>query len=124
MASNQLSGSLDLLLLSVLTAGEAHGYAVISRLREASDGAFDLPEGTVYPALHRLEEEGLLGSHWDRSAGRKRRSYKLTAGGAKALARKRREWSAFSLGVETVVGAVLGAVTAAATAGAAVRAVE
>jgi DNA-binding PadR family transcriptional regulator len=103
MASNQLSGSLDLLLLSVLAAGEGHGYAVIARLRETSGGAFDLPEGTVYPALHRLEGDGLLTSRWDTSTGRRRRAYSLTSEGTEALAVRRREWRAFHLGVQSVV---------------------
>lgn len=103
MGSGHLSGSLDLLLLSVLTSGEAHGYAVITRLKEASGGAFDLPEGTVYPALHRLESDGLLSSRWDRSAGRRRRTYSLTAQGAAALQAKRREWRHFQRGVEAVI---------------------
>ena len=103
MASNQLSGSLDLLLLSVLTSGEAHGYAVITRLRETSHGAFDLPEGTVYPALHRLEDNGLLSSRWDTTVGRKRRCYALTAAGAASLRTKRSQWTAFSLGVQAVI---------------------
>ena len=103
MASNQLSGSLDLLLLSVLTAGEAHGYAVITRLRERSDGAFDLPEGTVYPALHRLERDGLLTSRWDGTSGRRRRAYALTEDGRLALERKRRSWHDFSRGVLAVI---------------------
>jgi DNA-binding PadR family transcriptional regulator len=103
MASNQLSGSLDLLLLSVLAAGEAHGYAVVGRLRERSEGTFDLPEGTVYPALHKLEREGLLTSRWDHSAARKRRSYAITVAGRAALAEKRREWTAFAGAVQSVV---------------------
>lgn len=65
MGSNQLTGNLDLLLLAVLTEGEAHGYAVIARVRERSGGEFDLAEGTVYPALHKLEAEGLLRSRWE-----------------------------------------------------------
>lgn len=103
MGSGHLSGSLDLLLLSVLTAGEAHGYAVIGRLKDASGGTFDLPEGTVYPALHRLEADGLLSSWWDRSSGRRRRTYALTAAGADALRVKRREWTTFRRGVEAVI---------------------
>jgi PadR family transcriptional regulator, regulatory protein PadR len=103
MGSNRLSGSLDLLLLSVLGSGEAHGYAVITRLRAASDGAFDLPEGTVYPALHRLESDGLLSSRWDTSTGRRRRAYSLTAAGQAARRKKRREWQTFSLGIQSVI---------------------
>jgi len=64
MDRERLKGNLDLLLLSVLSAGPAHGYSIISALRERSEGTFDLPEGTIYPALHRLEEAGLLASSW------------------------------------------------------------
>ncbi|MCW2797417.1 helix-turn-helix transcriptional regulator [Nocardioides sp.] len=106
MASNQLSGSLDLLLLSVLERGEAHGYAVIARLRDVSGDAFDLPEGTVYPALHRLEADGLLMSRWDSSTGRRRRAYSITDSGLAALGEKRREWKAFSQGVQAVLGSL------------------
>lgn len=104
MASNQLSGSLDLLLLSVLSTGQAHGYAVITRLRDLSGGVFDLPEGTVYPALHRLEDDGLLSSRSDASSGRRRRTYSLSTDGATALRARRREWRTFSLGVQSVIG--------------------
>ena len=56
MDRERLKGNLDLLLLSVLSSGPAHGYAIISALRDRSGGTFDLPEGTIYPALHRLED--------------------------------------------------------------------
>src|SRR5487761_859487 len=95
----RLKGNLDLLLLSVLAAGPAHGYAIITALRDRSDGTFSLPEGTVYPALHRMEDNGLLGSSWDDSEGRKRRVSGLTAKGVAALAAERSEWSRFATGV-------------------------
>lgn len=82
----------DLLLLAVLESGPAHGYAVISALRERSDGAFDLPEGTVYPALHRLEGAGLIASSAEVVSGRQRRVYALTRSGRAALRRRRTEW--------------------------------
>ena len=63
MDRERLKGNLDLLLLSVLSSGPAHGYAIISALRDRSGGTFDLPEGTIYPALHRLEDAGLAGQH-------------------------------------------------------------
>ena len=66
-------GQLDLLLLSAVSSGPAHGYRMIERLRERSEGAFDLREGTVYPALHRLERDGLLESRWADDAPRRRR---------------------------------------------------
>ncbi|HEV3290175.1 MAG TPA: helix-turn-helix transcriptional regulator [Streptosporangiaceae bacterium] len=104
MNSEKLKGNLDMLLLSVLATGPGHGYSVISRLRERSEGAFDLPEGTVYPALHRLEAAGLLASAWDQVAGRKRRIYRLTAAGQEALADQARQWRAFSGSIALVIG--------------------
>jgi len=92
-----------LLLLAVLRRGPQHGYAVIAGLRDSSDGEFDLPEGTVYPALHKLEREGLVGSHWAAIDGRKRRVYELTAPGRAALATKKKDWAMFSRGVEAVL---------------------
>src|SRR5258708_38117890 len=95
-----LRGHLDLMLLATLRdVGPAHGYAVIASLRERSLGAFDLPEGTVYPALHRLERDGLIGSEWDARASRRRRVYQLTTAGAKALAAKRQAWRGIPRGV-------------------------
>jgi PadR family transcriptional regulator, regulatory protein PadR len=104
MNRERLKGNLDLLLLSVLAAGPAHGYAVITALRDRSEGTFDLPEGTIYPALHRLEEAGLLASSWARAEGRRRRVYGLTDKGAEALAAERTEWQRFAGGVRAVLG--------------------
>ncbi len=105
MRADVLKGHLDLLLLAIIEDGTRHGYAVIEELRRRTDGAIDLPEGTVYPALHRLERAGLLASHWTEVNGRRRRSYSLTAGGKSAAREKRREWTAFALTVQRVVGA-------------------
>ena len=100
-------GHLDLLLLSVLgVAGPVHGYAVITALRDRSQGAFDLPEGTVYPALQRLERAGLVASHWDETTRRKRRIYELTDGGRRAQVAKKQEWRGFVAGVQAVIGPV------------------
>lgn len=96
-------GQLDLLLLSVLSRRPAHGYLVIERLRDASGGAFDIPEGTVYPALHRLERGGLLESSWSEDGPRRRRVYAVTSDGRTALIGKRREWSAFMGAMQAVV---------------------
>ena len=104
MNRERLKGHLDLLLLSVLAAGPAHGYAVISALRQRSEGTFDLPEGTVYPALHRLEDAGLLSSSWPEGEGRKRRVYALTGKGEAALAAERTEWKRFAGSVQAVLG--------------------
>ena len=89
MPGESLKGHLDMLLLSVLRGAPAHGYAVVERLAEVSEGAFDLGEGTVYPALRRLEKAGLLRSSWKPANGRDRRVYEVTAKGEKALAKQR-----------------------------------
>jgi PadR family transcriptional regulator, regulatory protein PadR len=112
MESEKLKGNLDLLLLAVLAAGPGHGYSIITRLRERSAGAFDLPEGTVYPALHRLDAAGLLDSSWDVVAGRKRRIYRLTAAGETALARQTDQWRSFSGSVAKVIGGFVMATSA------------
>jgi PadR family transcriptional regulator PadR len=104
MRGEQLKGHLDLLLLSVLAAGPAHGYGVITAIKERSTGEFDLPEGTIYPALHRLEAAGLVDSHWAERAGRRRRVYELNAKGAEELAGMRGEWRRFADGVQAVIG--------------------
>ena len=104
MNRERIKGHLDLLLLSVLAAGPAHGYAIISALRERSDGTFDLPEGTIYPALHRLEDGGLLSSSWAAGDGRRRRVYALTSAGATALAAEQTEWRRFATGMVAVLG--------------------
>lgn len=103
MPRDRLRGHVDLLLLSVLEAEEAHGYRVAEVLRARSDGAFDLPEGTVYPSLYRLERNGLLTSRWERVEGRRRRVYRLTSRGARELARRRDDWHAFAQAIEAVV---------------------
>lgn len=103
MKAETLKGHLDGMILSVVAARPAHGYAVIEALRRRSDGVFDLPEGTIYPALHRLEAEGLLSSAWATASGRKRRVYRLTRRGRAALGERRSEWLAFSRAVEGVL---------------------
>jgi PadR family transcriptional regulator PadR len=104
MKAEVLKGHLDGLLLAVLEAGPAHGYAVIETLRSGSGGRFDLPTGTVYPALHRLERAGLVRSGWSIVAGRRRRTYELTAAGRRALESERTSWSEFATAMSTVLG--------------------
>ena len=99
-----LRGHLDLMLLATLRhTGPVHGYALITALRNRSGGAFDLPEGTVYPALHRLERDGSVASSWDTTAPRKRRIYTLTPAGEAAFAAKRTHFDAFVAGVRSVL---------------------
>ena len=103
MRAETLKGHLDFLLLATLADEPAHGYLIIEELKRRSAGVFDLPEGTVYPALHRLEQGGLLASSWATGAGRRRRVYRLTARGRRALVAARREWRGFTEAVEAVV---------------------
>jgi transcriptional regulator len=98
-----LKGHVDLLLLATLRQGPLHGYAIVEQLREQSEGAFDLAEGTVYPALYRLERAGLLASRWTKAEGRRRRVYRLTRRGRAELERERKEWKSFANAIESVL---------------------
>jgi len=104
MNNETLKGHLDLLLLAILSEKGAHGYALIESLRQRSGGLFDLPEGTIYPALHRLEAQGLLKSRWQEVAPRRRKVYQLTIKGQQSLAKRQVEWNAFSKAVNLTVG--------------------
>ncbi|WP_426571954.1 PadR family transcriptional regulator [Aquihabitans sp. McL0605] len=101
--SAAVKGHLDMLLLAILADGARHGYGVIEQLRDRSGAAFDLPEGTVYPALHRLERNGLLSSDWDRSGGRPRRVYRLTPPGQARLREQHAAWTELSSAITTIL---------------------
>jgi DNA-binding PadR family transcriptional regulator len=108
--SMDLRGHLDLLVLGALRhTGPTHGYALIQALRDRSEGTFDLPEGTVYPALHRLERAGLVASAWNDDTGRRRRCYELTDQGRAALGAKQSEWQALVRGVAAILAPAQGA---------------
>ena len=106
MRGQALKGHLDLLLLAVLADGAKHGYAVIEQLRERSEEALELPEGTVYPALHRLQKGGFLTSEWSEVHGRRRRTYRLTDKGQSALGEQARSWEEFTKAVGGVLQGV------------------
>ena len=103
MPREQFSGHLDMLLLAALRSRPLHGYAIIDQMRQASGYRFDYPEGTIYPALHRLEENGLLRSRWSDVEGRRRRAYELTARGRRALTKRQQDWEQFSASVQAVL---------------------
>ncbi|MBO3751383.1 helix-turn-helix transcriptional regulator [Streptosporangiaceae bacterium NEAU-GS5] len=103
MNSDALRGHMDGMLLAVLEHEPLHGYAIIEALRERSGGALDVPTGTVYPALRRLERAGHLASEWVTTGGRSRRTYRLTGSGHRALAAARSAWQSFT----DVIGGVL-----------------
>lgn len=93
-----------MLLLAAVRARPAHGYAIIENLRSRSGGNFDLPEGTVYPVLHRLERAGYLMSRWSEASGRRRRTYQVTEEGLAELRARERDWREFSRAVDGVIG--------------------
>ena len=103
MKADALRGHLDAMILATLEAGPLHGYAIIEALAVRSGGALDLPTGTVYPALRRLESAGYLDSSWSTETGRKRCTYTLSKAGSKALAAKREEWTTFADVVSSVL---------------------
>jgi transcriptional regulator len=105
MNGDALRGHLELLLLAALARGESHGYALIEWLRDRSEGALDLGEGSVYPALHRLERAGLVDSSWQRSDGRRRRIYRLTKLGRARLGEQRVDWQTLVRTVDLVLAA-------------------
>jgi PadR family transcriptional regulator PadR len=103
MRAETLKGHLDGILLAVLEPGPRHGYAIMEALRVSSGGQVDLPTGTVYPALHRLERAGLAQASWSTAGGRRRRVYQLTPAGRGALDTERSTWRDFSAAVTSLL---------------------
>jgi PadR family transcriptional regulator, regulatory protein PadR len=103
MRAETLKGHLDGLLLASLEAGPRHGYAIMEALRAGSGGQFDLPTGTIYPALRRLEQAGLIKGTWSQAGGRQRRVYDLTPAGRRTLAAERGTWREFSAAVTALL---------------------
>jgi PadR family transcriptional regulator, regulatory protein PadR len=103
MKAELIKGHLDGLILAVLEPAPLHGYAVIEALREHSSGLIDLPSGTIYPALHRLERSGLIASEWTAVSGRRRRVYSLTGAGRNALKDERETWQRVSTTISTIL---------------------
>jgi DNA-binding PadR family transcriptional regulator len=103
MKADSLKGHLDTLILSVLEPAPLHGYAIIAELKHRSGGELALPEGTVYPALHRLEAASLLSSAWSNVDGRRRRVYTLSRRGRRELGAGRSEWRRFAAVVDLLL---------------------
>ena len=103
MRSELLKGHLDSLVLALLEEGPLHGYGIIEQLRRRSDEIFDLPEGTVYPALYRLERAGSISSTRASVGGRPRRIYRLARPGRAALDAGRSDWLQFSSAVTKIL---------------------
>ena len=99
-----LQGTLDLLILRTLAAERRHGWAISERIQELSRDVLRVNQGSLYPALHRLEEQGWIESEWAVSElGRRARYYKLTTAGKKQLERERETWEQFSADVGRVM---------------------
>ena len=99
-----LKGSLDILLLALLEHGALYGFQIVKEDRARSQGALDLKEGTLYPALHRLEKAGLIEGYWEtRADGADRRYYRLTARGVAAVPEQRALWRRFTAAVDGVL---------------------
>ena len=95
---------LELLVLKALAAGPNHGFGITLHIQTVSGGLLEVEEGSLYPALHRLEKEGVLTSDWTTtSAGRKARLYRLTGAGRKRLARAQEQWAETAKGVNRVM---------------------
>jgi DNA-binding PadR family transcriptional regulator len=104
MTAQALKGHLDGMLLAALEDGASHGYAIMETLRAGSGGHFDLPTGTIYPALRRLERAGLVHTTWSEDGGRRRRMYELTPAGRRTLETERDAWQEFSAAVTNLLG--------------------
>src|SRR5438270_13114483 len=91
--SDLLQGTLDLLILKVVAFGPVHGYAIAQRLEQVSRGVIQVPEGSLYPALHRLENRGLMAADWKQTeTGREAKFYRLTRKGRKQLETEAASW--------------------------------
>jgi len=105
--SELLQGTLDLLVLKVLALGPNHGYAISQRIQQISRDCFQVPQGSLYPALHRLEDRGWLESEWkDTDTGREARFYTLTKKGRKQLEAEVLNWERLSNAVASILRTV------------------
>jgi transcriptional regulator len=104
---DQLQGALDLLILKTLEKGANHGFGITIHVQEVSDGLLRMEEGSLYPALHRLERELLIRGEWRTTEnGRRARFYELTASGKRRLAQAESNWTSVALGVRKVLRSV------------------
>jgi PadR family transcriptional regulator PadR len=100
-----LPGTLDLLILKAVSLGALHGYGIMMRIQQISRGALEIEQGALYPALHRLEEQGLLASEWSLSeTNRRAKFYRLNAAGKKRLQQQTESWNRLASAIELVLG--------------------
>jgi PadR family transcriptional regulator PadR len=99
-----LTGTVEMLMLEVISLGPSYGYEIAQTVLSRSGGRFELKEGSFYPALHRLERQKLLDASWSEFEGRRRKYYRLTAAGRHLLNTRRKDWQMFAAGVNGVLG--------------------
>jgi PadR family transcriptional regulator, regulatory protein PadR len=104
MDSKFLGSAVEMLILEVIGQGPSYGYEITQTVAERSDGYFELKEGSLYPALHRLERQKLLRASWREADGRRRKYYELTDAGRSELAARKESWLGFTAGVNGVLG--------------------
>jgi transcriptional regulator len=101
-----LQGTLDMLILKIVALGPVHGYGISQRIRQISKEVLNVQQGSLYPALHRLEKRGWLTAEWgDSENGREAKFYKLSAKGRRQLATEEASWNRLSEAVELILGA-------------------
>jgi transcriptional regulator len=99
-----LQGTLDMLILKALSLGGLHGYGIIQRIRQMSDGLLEVEQGSIYPALYRIEQRGWIDSEWgDSETGRRAKFYKLTRAGRRQLAIEESNWDLLALAISKVM---------------------
>ena len=102
--TDALRGSLDLLVLKTLSLAPMHGWGISQRVQQISDGVLEVNQGSLYPALQRLEKDGLITSEWGTTDNNRRaRYYRITASGRKALGDELESWRRFAAGLEAVL---------------------
>lgn len=103
--ADALRGSLDLLILKTLSLEPTHGWGIGQRVQQMSEGVLEVNQGSLYPALQRLEKDGLISSEWGTTDNNRRaRYYELTAAGRRALGRELEDWRRFTAALNAVLG--------------------
>jgi PadR family transcriptional regulator, regulatory protein PadR len=101
-----LQGTLDMLILKAVSLGPLHGYGILLRIQAVSKDALQIPQGSLYPALYRLEHRGWIAAEWGESENkRKAKYYSLTAAGRKQLKSERQEWKRLAVAIADVLAA-------------------
>ena len=101
-----LQGTLDMLILKAVSLGPLHGYGILLRIQQVSKEALQIPQGSLYPALYRLEHRGWIAAEWGESENkRKAKYYRLTAAGRRQLKSERQEWSRLAVAIGDVLAA-------------------